>query len=153
MHIIDLPSLKIPPFDAGLPHAHILVKLQTPLNAPERINEIVVAAVPEDTDMQQLFLRHHIHGPCEETPNVQCRQTESGRCRFGYPKQFASATTIDEDTGSAEVKRPEDGRSFTLLRNGREITVDNRNASETNLALLRLFDAHINVQARSNPCK
>jgi hypothetical protein len=50
----------------GLPHAHILVFLDSchKFNTSEDIYHVVCTELPQDNDLQELVLRFMCHGPC-----------------------------------------------------------------------------------------
>lgn len=48
----------------GLPHAHILVKIQQPFTTRERVDQVVCAEIPEDERLRYIVLSRMVHGPC-----------------------------------------------------------------------------------------
>jgi hypothetical protein len=50
----------------GLPHAHILVFLDSrhKFNTSEDIDHVVCSELPQDNDLRELVLRFMCHGPC-----------------------------------------------------------------------------------------
>ena len=80
------------------------------------------------------------HGPCGRGSNRPCSVT--GKCRWGFPKPYAPVTIIKQNTYPV-YKRPIDGRSHE--KNG--YTYTNRDVATYNPVLLRLMEAHVNVEA------
>jgi hypothetical protein len=110
----------------GYPHAHILLRLSGAKTTPDYIDErVTVLKPPAGTDDCAL-----VESLMEHTCTVRsaCRNAE-GKCRRGFPKPAQPQTTIDAH-GYPHYKR--DSRS--------------RNVVAYNLALLRYFGAHCNVE-------
>lgn len=65
----------------GLPHAHILIWLETRVK-PDEIDKIISAELPNPTTHPKLFeivQRHMIHGPCGNL-NRKSPCTENNNC-------------------------------------------------------------------------
>ena len=80
-----------------------------------------------------------LHGPCGRGSARPC--SVSGKCRWGYPKPWSPVTDI-KDNAYPCYARPNDGRQFE--KSG--YTYTNRNVAPYNAVLLRLLDAHVNVE-------
>ena len=81
-----------------------------------------------------------LHGPCGRNSGRPCSVT--GKCRWGFPKAFAPKTVIKKNTYPVYA-RPNNGAHFE--KNG--YTYTNQNVATYNPVLLRLMDAHVNVEA------
>jgi hypothetical protein len=80
----------------GLPHAHILEWLlpQDVPDTPAKVDEIVMAYVPEDDpELAELVKKYMVHGPCNERSPCW----KDGKCCKGYPKAFAEVTIVHEN--------------------------------------------------------
>ncbi|XP_040385740.1 uncharacterized protein LOC102722064 isoform X3 [Oryza brachyantha] len=129
----------------GLPHSHTLTWLTAQFEEPSLafIDNLICAEIPDiTTDMFGFGLvdEFMIHGSCGEH-NPSCPCMKDGRCSKGYPKQLCDATTIDDD-GYPIYRRRNDGRY--VVKNG--VPLDNRWVVPYNPALLKKFQAHINVK-------
>ena len=65
----------------------------------------------------------------------------SGKCRWKYPKPFAPCTEV-KDNAYPVYARPDDGSQF--VKGG--YTFTNKDVAPYNPALLRMLDAHVNVE-------
>lgn len=81
-----------------------------------------------------------MHGPCGKM-NDKCVCMKKGSCSKHFPKEFRDETIID-DNGFALYRRRNNGR--TIFKNGHYL--DNRHVVPYNMALLKKFQAHINVE-------
>jgi len=94
----------------GLPHAHILVILQSEskLKTTEDYDKIVSAEIPlEEGTLRQLVIDHMIHGPCG-LANPKCPCMEDGKCTKRFPKDFRQ-TTCENSDGYPQYRRRDDG--------------------------------------------
>ena len=113
----------------GLPHAHILLILADAAKprTPAQIDKAVCAELPDRTsqpDLWDLVTHHMFHGPCGTfKPDAPCMV--EGECQKRYPKAFAPATEVREDSYPT-YRRRDDGRSFE--RNG--FRYDNRHVRQ-----------------------
>jgi hypothetical protein len=129
----------------GLPHIHALVwlKADTEDPTPARIDSYISAEIPDpyvDPLGYALVEEFMVHGPCGEyNPNSPCMK--NGECSKRYPKEFNEETTID-GFGFPVYRRRNNGRYVT--RNG--MCLDNKWIVPYNMALLKKFQAHINVE-------
>ena len=129
----------------GLPHIHSLVwlKADTDDPTPSTINSYISAEIPdfrEDALGYALVEEFMVHGPCGHY-NPQSPCMKDGVCSKHYPKEFNEETTID-GLGFPVYRRPNNGRYIT--KNGHRL--DNRWIVPYNMALLKMFQAHINVE-------
>ena len=133
----------------GLPHIHLLLWLKTKIR-PDQIDSVISAQIPRREDDPVLFdtvLRHMIHGPCGALNSNSPCMTE-GRCSKQFPKSFQSNTSTGDD-GYPKYRRlsPEDGGQSATIRH---YDIDNRWVVPHNPLLLKIFDAHINVEICSS---
>ncbi|XP_056843369.1 uncharacterized protein LOC130500247 [Raphanus sativus] len=130
----------------GLPHAHILLWLkgiQKEVTAAI-IDEYISAELPDrETDREgfELVERHMIHGPCGKfRKSSPCM--DKGVCTKNFPKPFSEHTRIDK-SGFVVYRRRADPGSFVVKG---DIRLDNQFVVSHNLALLKKYQAHINVE-------
>lgn len=129
----------------GLPHAHILIFLHPDYKYPssEDIDRIISAEIPDDITDHVLY--NHvkslmIHGPCGAlNSNSTCMQ--DGKCIRYFPKKYSDRRFHDED-GYPLYRRRNNGR---VIKKG-DIDIDNRYVVPYNPYLLKLYNAHINVE-------
>lgn len=96
---------------------------------------------PNENELDYLLVEEFMmHGPCGDA-NRKCACMKNGVCSKKYPKDFASETTVD-DKGFIVYRRRDNGR-FAYKNN---VKLDNRSVVPYNIALLRKFEAHINVE-------
>ena len=76
----------------GLPHAHILVKMELEPATPAEIDNVICAELPTDPKLLQIVLRHmiHFHYPqrCYRSPY----EKEKEYCHYEYPKPINMET-------------------------------------------------------------
>jgi hypothetical protein len=159
MHVIEFQK-------RGLPHAHILIILDTKDRAmtADLVDSIVVAELPpnpEDTEdkdeadqrrrLENIVLTNMIHGPCgADKPSSPCM--ENGKCTKKYPKDFLKDTIVDKDNNYATYRRrsPEDGgRQIVNQKTGR--IIDNRWVVPYCPFLSLRYNCHINVEMCTSP--
>lgn len=136
----------------GLPHTHILIWLEERIR-PEQMDDIISAELPDpalDPILYDIVTSTMIHGPCgHHNPDSPCMDEVKGTCTKRYPKLLNKETQTGED-GYPQYRRrsPTDGGQSYLkkLKNGQEVTIDNRWVVPHNRTLSRLFNAHINVE-------
>ncbi|KAE9540849.1 hypothetical protein AGLY_004094 [Aphis glycines] len=133
----------------GLPHIHLLLWLKNKIT-PDQIDNVISAELPNKEDDPLLFnsvVRHMIHGPCGVLNTNSPCMTE-GRCSKKFPKLFQSHTSTGDD-GYPKYRRlsPEEGGQIAVIRNN---DIDNRWVVPYNPLLLKIFDAHINVELCSS---
>ena len=129
----------------GLPHAHILVWRRGSNGeiGVENINSLISAEIPDallDPLGYALVSEFMMHGPCGEM-NDKCVCMKKGVCSKYFPKDFRDTTVID-DNGFALYRRRDDGRR--VYKNGHYL--DNRHVVPYNMAMLKKFQGHINVE-------
>lgn len=134
----------------GLPHAHCLLWLQDRIHAG-RIDDVICAELSDPQEDEHLFnivSSHMIHGPCGHlNPNSVCMR--DNQCTKRFPRAFLSDTQSGHDDYPLYRRRSPDqgGHSFTLNnQRNRGVTIDNRWVVPYNKWLLRIFNAHINVE-------
>lgn len=129
----------------GLPHIHSLVWLAEKLRA-NHVDSAIKAEIPDptlDPILHQIVSRQMIHGPCGAfNPTSPCMK--NGSCTKRFPKSFIKETQIGNE-GYPTYKRrsPQEGGFTTKIK---DVEVDNRWVVPYNPVLLRLFNAHINVE-------
>ncbi|XP_021953572.1 uncharacterized protein LOC110850450 [Folsomia candida] len=128
----------------GLPHAHILVTLQSEakFTCGEHIDQFVRAEIPdpiENPRLHQIVSRCMLHGPCGNLkPNASCM--EDGECKKKFPKDFNDVTKSN-NKGYPTYRRR---RGITVQVRGS--TMDNRYVVSYSPYLLLKYNAHINVE-------
>uniref|UniRef100_A0A0E0C530 ATP-dependent DNA helicase n=1 Tax=Oryza meridionalis TaxID=40149 RepID=A0A0E0C530_9ORYZ len=129
----------------GLPHIYCLVWLAaaTADVSASVIDGFICAEIPDyDTDRlgYELVSEFMMHGPCGDA-NKKCHCMKNEKCSKHYPKDFQDETIVDE-SGFTIYRRRNNGRS--IMKNG--ILLDNRSVVPYNMALLKKYEAHINVE-------
>ena len=130
----------------GLPHAHILVwqdKKERGEVSPAVVDSFVCAEIPDpvaDPLGYALVAELMMHGPCGED-NPKCPCMKDGLCSKKFPKEFQEETSID-DKGFPVYRRLDNG-SF-IMKN--KVRLDNRHVVPYNMALLKKYQAHLNVE-------
>jgi hypothetical protein len=138
----------------GLPHQHMLITLEDEhkLRTGDEVDTIIQAQFPdgdENPNLLMCVIDHHLHGPhkvgSDGIVKSGCykpdKKTGKMRCRFNYPKDYNTTTTLDEN-GYPNYARPDNGRSAE--KSG--IVLDNRWVAPYNPYLLLRYNAHINVE-------
>ncbi|KAM0868724.1 hypothetical protein ACQ4PT_041140 [Festuca glaucescens] len=130
----------------GLPHAHILVwqdKEKRGEATLALIDSFISAEIPdpvEDPLGYALVAEFMMHGPCgEDSPKCPCMK--DGLCSKKFPKPFQDETSIDE-SGFPDYRRRDNG--CFVMKN--KVRLDNRHVVPYNMALLKIFQAHLNVE-------
>jgi len=93
----------------GLPHAHILITLQTECKprTPAIVDKIVCAEIPDlntHPRLHSIVIKNMIHGPCG-TKNSRSPCMVNGKCSKKFPKKFQSETLINNDGYPAYRRR------------------------------------------------
>ena len=128
----------------GLPHAHILIVLQTDekFNTIEKIDNVVWAEIfdkeknPKSYDVVTKFM---IHGPCGSI-NPKCICMENNRCKKHFPKEYNEKTKLN--IKGYPVYRRRYGVSAQVRRN----VLNNQWVIPYNPYLLLKYNAHLNVE-------
>jgi hypothetical protein len=129
----------------GLPHIHLLVWLKPDTDdpTPAIIDSYISAEIPDYTEDPlgyALVEEFMVHGPCGKyNPNSPCMK--NGVCSKHYPKEYNEETTID-GFGFPVYRRRNNGRY--VVKNG--VHLDNKWIMPHNMALLKMLQAHINVE-------
>ncbi|XP_028778037.1 uncharacterized protein LOC114734585 [Neltuma alba] len=129
----------------GLPHAHILLFLDTrdKLKHPKDVDKIICAEIPDKDSsllLYDLVRKFMVHGPCgSSNPKSPCMKDK--KCSKYFPKRFNDNTKVD-DEGYPTYRRKANGRLVEI----KSITLDNRYVVPYNPSLLQMFQAHINVE-------
>lgn len=129
----------------GLPHVYILVWLEgnTKDPHPSFIDSIISAEIPDiDSDPLSYSLvdEFMVHGPCGEL-NEKCPCMKDNKCSKFFPKAYQQNTAIGED-GFVQYRHSKFGHSVEQYG----VKLDSRWVVPYNLALLKRFRAHINVE-------
>lgn len=133
----------------GLPHVHLLVWLVNKIRS-NQIDSVISAELPikeEDPVLFEIVKKHMVHGPCGIlNPNSPCMR--GSKCSKKFPKSFQTQTSTSDD-GYPKYRRqsPEQGGQSATVRNH---DIDNRWIVPYNPLLLKIFDAHINVELCSS---
>lgn len=133
----------------GLPHVHLLVWLVNKIR-PNQIDSVISAELPVKEDDPVLFeivKKHMVHGPCG-TLNRNSACMRDSKCSKKFPKPFQIQTSTSDD-GYPKYRRrsPDQGGQSATVGN---YDIDNRWIVPHNPLLLKIFDAHINVELCSS---
>ena len=142
----------------GLPHAHILIIMETE-NKPktaEAIDKVVSAEIPNKKNNPKLYeiiARNNIHGPCGKCFNERSyclEKTSTGKliCSKDFPKDCQKETQVIEGGYPVYRRRSEkDGGIICKMERKKEIwNVDNSWVIPYNPLISLLFDAHVNFE-------
>ena len=124
-------------------HILLIVVAEAKPRTPSDIDALVSAEIPDPETQPALYAlveTHMVHGPCGVL-NPSCPCMKDGLCSKNYPKRFVSETTLKVD-GYPEYRR----RVTVPLRTVKRGVLDTRSVVPHNLALLELFDCHLNVE-------
>ena len=142
----------------GLPHAHILIILATPLRDAHQIDKVVSAEIPDPEqhpELHALVQELMIHTPCDDDTEAGCRQQnkkkdsndtshlqqqKTGSCKRHFPKMMSNKTVLMPNQYPMYRRR---GR-YTCTVKGR-IVSDDWVVPHSPFLLLR-YGAHINVE-------
>ncbi|XP_010490026.1 PREDICTED: uncharacterized protein LOC104767743 [Camelina sativa] len=130
----------------GLPHAHILLWLGGEYKSltPDEVDNMISAEIPdkeEDPEGYSLVQQHMMHGPCgNDRPASPCM--ENGVCTKKYPRSYTASTSVN-DSGYVVYRRREDATK-TVMKGS--TLLDNRYVVPHNMAILKKYKAHINVE-------
>ncbi|KAG5525404.1 hypothetical protein RHGRI_031907 [Rhododendron griersonianum] len=133
----------------GLPHAHILLILDEndKLKTPDDYDSVVRAEIPDKETEPELYnavVNHMIHGPCGSY-NANCPCMKNGVCKKKFPRKFANATTMGDDSYPVYRRRPPRPSD-----NGERIAIDNSWVVPYNPWLILKYNCHINVEICSS---
>ncbi|KAL1333322.1 uncharacterized protein [Arachis hypogaea] len=129
----------------GLPHAHILIFLDSlsKFPDPKDIDKVICAEIPNQFEHPELYKavkKFMLHGPCGSI-NIFSPCMKEGRCSKFYPKSFADLKTIDAE-GYPIYRRRKTG---CYAEKG-NVALDNRYVVPYNPSLLMKYQAHMNVE-------
>ncbi|GBM94520.1 hypothetical protein AVEN_193006-1 [Araneus ventricosus] len=129
---------------AGLPHAHILLTLdsESKIRTKDDIDKFESAELPDPcTDLRlfQLVTKCMVHDPCG-TININSPCMRDGQCCKSFPKQFKDDT--EENVNGYPIYR----RRVTEPVQVGKYSIDNRWVVPYNPWLLKKFNAHINAE-------
>ena len=114
----------------------------------EMIDATISAELPDpdlDPLLHRIVTKHMVHGPCGPLNwNCPCLD-ENKRCTKKYPRGFVRETITGRD-GYPVYRRRSEEDSGQVLRPPNRPEIDNRWIVPYSPALLRMFDAHINVE-------
>ena len=84
----------------SLPHMHMIVCLNNPINTEAKIDRIIQAYIPDQTTepiLHQRVVTHMMHGPCGElNKNAVCMK--EAKCGKRFPKPFQEITQLQENS-------------------------------------------------------
>ena len=134
----------------GLPHAHILITLQSGYKPkdPASIDKIVCAEIPDKTENPKLYdiiTKVMIHGPCRVG---LCKDSDDAFCKKGFPKPFLSETQTINNNYPKYKRRQHP--AITIQRGNQFMETNNRYVVPYNPYLSLKYDAHINVEIVAN---
>lgn len=132
----------------GLPHAHILINLQTGFKpiSPAMIDKIVCAELPNRDQNPRLFdivSRVMIH---------QCRadcKDRNGGCKKHFPKKTANVTEL-EFNNYPIYRRRQMPAKIRVMRANQPIMIDNTMVVPYNPYFTLKYNAHINIEICTN---
>nr|KAJ0194029.1 hypothetical protein LSAT_V11C800414390 [Lactuca sativa] len=129
----------------GLPHAHICLFMHSDYKLPtvEHVDRVISAEIPNkenDPELYALVSEFMMHGPCG-SDNPKCPCMSDNKCSKNFPKSFLENTSVDSN-GYPIYRRRNDG-SF-VEKSG--VRLDNRSVVPYHKALLKRYQAHINVE-------
>lgn len=131
----------------GGTHMHMLLWLEKKIRANE-IDMVISAEIPPtDSPLYPIVISKMIHGPCGDY-NLDSPCMVNGKCSKNFPKSFISETD-SEGNGYPLYRRrsPQDGGgSYQIRLKQKDVTVHNGYVVPYCPALLRAFDAHVNVE-------
>ena len=116
----------------------------------EELDDHIWARLPgEDMpELREAVLKHMVHGPCGvANPSSPCMDPATRTCTKDYPKP-ASDHTYTDDRGFTVYRCPCE-TSATIRKQGRTMTVTDRNIPPYNRHLTLKFDCHINIEHAS----
>jgi hypothetical protein len=145
--------------DRGLPHVHILVKMEKEIPADE-IDKYISARIPglDQPSLRQKCLKHQVwlkclandqflsnlsrqvHGPCGQQLNARSPCMDKGHCTKRYPMPYEEKTHVDEK-GFPHYARSADNTA-TIRRIGRDFTIDDSFIVPYNPLLLEVPLSH-----------
>ena len=139
----------------GLPHAHLIVKVQRAPNP----DDVVRTDIPDKTthpELYELVTKHMIHGPCGPIFSDMWKKSdtgvppcwENGACKHHYPKKHTEETHTDE-WGHIQYRRRGGGNTAPITRNGVTANIDNSFVVPYNPLLLKLWGGHVNFEIAS----
>ena len=110
----------------GLPHAHMLIFLETKLRSADDIDTIICAELPAEGTRLHGIVSRQLKHVCSVD-----RCLVDGNCQKGFPKPIRPATEVSED-GDVQYRRR---------------TAVDQYVVPYSPVLCEMYDAHINVEA------
>ncbi|XP_076945657.1 uncharacterized protein LOC143616823 [Bidens hawaiensis] len=113
------------------------------LPSVDYVDPFISAEIPyknQDPELYYLVKEFMIHGPCG-IQNKDCPCMIDGKCSKNFPKKFRESTCIDGE-GYPLYRRRKAG--FFVEKS--DVKLDNRSVVPYNKTLLKIFQAHINVE-------
>ena len=126
----------------GLPHAHILIKLVSPLTRLDCVDALVQAEIPCSVVCPVLHAavtKHMMHAPCASNPLASCRKTHYNRCKYRFPKPHQPITAVSAN-GSLHYRRRGEHEN---VQRGHSCT--DAYVYPYNARLLLMIDSHVSV--------
>lgn len=129
----------------GLPHAHILLWLETgnKLITGRDIDKVISAELPHPDlypKLHSAVATYMMHGPCGFA-NLNSPCMKGTKCTKFFPKRFLTSTSVDND-GYPCYKRRDTGVSVHKIG----INMDNRSVVPYNPFLLMRYQGHVNTE-------
>ena len=124
----------------GLPHAHLLVILVDKVTAPEQVDRITSAELPDPVSQLHLYTavcKHMMPGPCGDQ-NPKCPCMRNGVCRWNYPRPPIDCTTVNPGTYATYRRRHTGIRTPQGCDSGWVVPY--------NPVMLLRYDCHLNVE-------
>ena len=116
---------------------------------PNHIDDVICAEIPPPShSLHESVVKMMIHGPCGvHNPNLKCMR--NGRCKYGYPKDHVSETSIGEDAYATYRRRAPDEGGHTarkFVRRNHQVSLTNSNVIPYSPYFLYKYDCHINFE-------
>ncbi len=147
IHLITRAHIVLPSDQArGLPHAHMLLILASPLLSTRHIDKIVSAEVPDPHQhpiLHELVQDLMIHTPCDLDDSAGCR-ADNQACKRHFPKDMARTTAILPNSFPQYRRR---GQFHCKVK---DRLVSDDWVVPHNATLLLRYRCHVNVEVASH---